>query len=74
MISLLNEMSDRFSSGRFGLLWDFYRPGILRQLGWMAAGLLCLYILAILTRAANSFGLFGLVNTMIVLPLSLIHI
>lgn len=71
MISLLNEMSDRFSSGRFGLLWDFYRPGILRQLGWMAAGLLCLYILAILTRAANSFGLFGLVNTMIVLPIYL---
>lgn len=63
--------TERFSPVRFGQLWDFYRPGILRQWGWTLLGLLCIYLLALLARATQSFGLFGLVNTMIVLPVYL---
>ncbi len=61
-------MSDRFSFSRFEQVWQFYCPGIMRQWGWTAAAVAVLYMLALMARLMQSFVLYSVVSSLLVVP------
>lgn len=61
-------MKIEFSAERFGQVWDFYRPAIMRQWWGTVAAMFVIYMLALLARATDSMGLFTLTTTLLVVP------
>ena len=53
-------MSDKFSLERVGLLWDFFQPRIVKQLGWTILYMVITYFLIAMCCEINSYALYSI--------------